>query len=250
MNPLTKNSISLGFAWTGPIFVITYLIFWVGLGHNFPPPNYIGMTGTELVSEYYGKFQSEIKLGMTVTTFVGMLYLAWSCTLASLINRAEGDYSLFSNLELAGGLLTAWVLAFCPAIWLACAVYVNDVDPNTVLMVHGFTWFIFDMTYMITSLQLLGLGLYTVFNRNQDVFPAWAGWAALSTGAVFLPLTLIPYAASGPFAVGGSWNFYIVFGTWGFAFFSVYSYFILKELYRERATLTAANTGDGHSYGV
>jgi hypothetical protein len=42
---------------------------------------------------------------------------------------------------------------------------------------------------------------------------------------------------SGPFTVAGSWNFYIVFGTWGFAFFSVYSYFMIKELNRKRAEM-------------
>lgn len=237
MNPLTNNTLLLGFAWCGPIFVITYLIFWIGLGHNLPPPNFMGMTGAELVSEYYAKYQSDIKLGMSVTTLVGLLYMAWSCTLAAMMKDDEAGSSVFSNLELAGGLLTGWLLAFCPAIWLSCAVFVHEVDPNVVKLVHGFTWFIFDMTYMITTLQLTGLGLYTVFNRKQTIFPAWAGWAAITVGIIFLPLTLVPYVSSGPFTVAGLWNFYIVFGTWGFAFFSAYSYFMLKELYRQRRLL-------------
>jgi hypothetical protein len=242
MNPLTKNNLMLGAAWSGPVFVLTYLIFWIGLGHNIPPPNFMAMTGTELVEQYYGLYQADIKLGMTGTTFVGMLYLAWSCALASIIREYETDTSVFSNLELAGGLLTAWVLAFCPAIWLSCAVYAHVVDPDTILMVHSFTWFIFDMTYMITTLQLLGLGCFTIFHTQQTAFPRWAGWAAIAVGVIFMPLTLIPYVSSGPFTVSGSWNFYIVFGTWGFMFFSVYSYYILKHLYRQRSGIVS-NTG-------
>lgn len=241
MNPLTKNTIMLGFAWCGPIFVLTYLIFWIGYGHNFPPPNFMAMTGAELVSEYYGKYQADIKLGMTMTTFVGMIYMAWSCCLASIMSDSDkGSSSIFSNLELAGGLLTGWLLAFCPAIWLGCAVFVDVVEPDVILLIHGFTWFIFDMTYMITGFQLLGLGLYTIFNRKQRAFPEWAGWSAIAVGIIFLPLTIIPYVTSGPFTVSGTWNFYIVFGTWGFLFFSVYSYFIFKELKLQRKEVLLA----------
>ncbi|MCK9504033.1 MAG: hypothetical protein M0Q95_07605 [Porticoccaceae bacterium] len=243
MDPLTKNSVLKAFAWCGPVFVITYLICWIGLGHNLPPPNFMDMTGVELVEQYYGKYQADIKLGMTLSTFVGLIYLGWSCTLASIMTENDAGTSLFSYLELAGGLLTAWLLAFCPAIWLSCAVYAYLVDPNIILMVHSFTWFIYDMTYMITGFQLLGIGLYTVFHKTQKVFPAWAGWSAIAVGVIFLPLTLIPYMPTGPFAVGGTWNFYIVFGTWGFAFFCVYSYFIFKELNRQRAVILTERTG-------
>ncbi|BFM07057.1 hypothetical protein [Halioxenophilus aromaticivorans] len=246
MNPLTKNTIMILAAWSGPVFVLTYLIFWIGLGHNLPPPNFMAMTGAELVNEYYGKYTADIKLGMTVTTFVGLLYLLWSACLASIMAEKSGP-TLFSNLELAGGLLTGWLLAFCPAIWLSCAVFVNVVDPDIILMVHGFTWFMFDMTYMITGVQLLGIGLWTVFHKEQSFFPAWAGWSALAVGVIFLPLTLIPYVTSGPFTVAGIWNFYIVFGTWGFMFFSVYSYYLLKELNRQRRELIGATHRTSHT---
>ena len=238
MNPLTKNTLTIGFAWCGPVFVITYLIFWIGFGHNAPPPNFVDMTGAELIAEYYGKFNDHIKIGMAGSTVVGLLYVAWSMVLADIMVQ-NGGSSVFINLELAGGILTGWLLAFCPAIWLSCATFVGVVDPNVIKMVHSFTWYIYDMTYWITGMQLLGIGFYTIFNHEQKVFPTWAGWAAVAVGVIFLPLTLIAFVPTGPFAVGGSWNFFIVFGTWGFAFFSVYSYCVLKELYRQRSELRA-----------
>lgn len=238
MNPLTKNTVMIAFAWLGPIWVLAYLVTWIGLGHNFPPPSFMGMSGEQLVAEYYGKYQDDIKLGMSLCAAIGMLYMGWSTTLAAyMVEKDGGKSSLFSNLELGGGILTGWLLSFCPAIWLSCAVYAHVVDPNVVMMVHSFTWYMYDMTYMITGFQLLGIGLYTILVA-QDVFPRWAGWAAIAVGATFIPLTLIPYVSTGPFSVDGSWNFYIVFGTWGFAFFSVYSYYLLKALYKERAELS------------
>lgn len=234
-------------AWSGPVFVLTYLIFWIILGHNYPPPNFMAMTGQELVTEYYGKYTSDIKLGMTATTFVGLIYLIWSACLASVMSEKTGA-NLFSNLELAGGLLTGWLLAFCPAIWLSCAVFVHQVDPEVIRMVHAFTWFMFDMTYMITGVQLLGIGLWTVFDKEQRIFPAWCGWSALAVGVIFLPLTLIPYVSSGPFTVSGLWNFFIVFGTWGFLFFSIYSYYLLKEINRRRREILGSVTSMTHQH--
>ena len=133
MNPLTKNTLTICFAWIGPVWVIAYLITWIGLGHNFPPPNFVGMTGAELVSEYYGKYQDDIALGMSLCAAIGMLYMGWSTTLASFMTECnDGKSSLFSNLELGGGILTGWLLSFCPAIWLSCAMFVDTIDPEII----------------------------------------------------------------------------------------------------------------------
>jgi hypothetical protein len=95
---------------------------------------------------------------------------------------------------------------------------------------HVFTWIIYDCTFMITTVQLTGLGLYTVLNKKQTIFPAWAGWSAIAVGITFIPLLIMPFVTEGPFTVGGLWNFFIVFSLWLFAFFTPYSYFMLKAL--------------------
>lgn len=229
-------------AWSGPLFVVTFLTFWIGLGHNLPPPNFMGMTGQELVDTYYAKYQADIKLAMAVCAAVGFLYMAWSCLLASMMHDADGGATVFSFMELSGGVLTAWVLGFCPAVWLVCATYATRINPDLILTIHSFTWFVFDMTYMITTLQVLGLGLFTVLNKKQTMFPEWAGWSAIAVGIIFIPLTLIPYFSTGPFRVSGLWNFYVVFTTWGFAFFCPYSYFIIRELRRRRRAILFSET--------
>jgi hypothetical protein len=233
MDERTKNSVERAIAWCGPLFVVTYSLFWGIMGHNIPPPNVFGMTGDQLVSEYYGKYPS-IGVGMIGAATCGLLYMPWSCLLASMLKNDDGSYGVLSFMELAGGLLTGWVLAFCPAMWAACAFSVGSVDPNVIKMVHTLTWIIFDCTYMITSIQLAGLGLYTILNRRQQIFPAWAGWCALAVGVIFVPLVLIPFVTEGPFKLPGLWNYFIVFGTWLFAFFSVYSYYMIKHLNRAR----------------
>lgn len=226
--------VNIGIAWLGPLFVLGYIIFWAVLGHNVPPPNMMGMTPEQLVSEYYGKYQSDIAIGMVGCCVVGLLYLPWSLLLASMLREEDGSLGVLSLMEAAGGILTAWVLAFCPAIWAACALLATSVPPFLIKSMHVFTWVIYDCTFMITTVQLTGLGLYTILNKKQTIFPAWSGWCAIAVGIIFLPLVLIPFISEGPFKVSGTWNFYIVFGTWLFGFFTPYSYLMLKETMRDK----------------
>lgn len=237
MNDNAKRNIELGLAYCGPAFVIGYIIFWAIMGHNIPPPNIMGMTADELVSEYYGKYP-ELGVGMIVSAFVGLLYLPWSCLLASMLKDRNGQYGPLSLMELTGGALTAFVLAFCPAIWASCFFMVNEADASVIKIIHMFTWFIYDCTYMITTIQLTGLGLYVIFNREQTIFPAWTGWSAIGTGMVFLPLSLLPFVSEGPFKLPGLWNFFVVYTTWLFAFFSVFSFYMLKHLHNQNPSYT------------
>jgi hypothetical protein len=67
-------------------------------------------------------------------------------------------------------------------------------------------------------------------NKRQITFPAWTGWCAIAIGISFIALVLMPFVSEGPFAVGGMWNFYIIFGIWLFAFQIPIGYFMLKAL--------------------
>ena len=231
MDDSTKNEIERGLAWCGPFFVVMITITWGVMGHNIPPPNMMGMTPDQLVSEYYGRYP-EIGPGMIASATFGLFYTIWSCLLSSLMRDENGQMGALSLMELAGGILTGWLFAFCSAMWAACSVLVHQVNPEIIKMVHTFTWFIFDCTYMITTMQMVGLGMWTVLNKRQTMFPAWAGWVTIAIGVGFVPLVIMPFVSEGPFAVMGLWNYYIIFGTWLLAFFGVYNYYVLKHVYR------------------
>ena len=79
---------------------------------------------------------------------------------------------------------------------------------------------------------MVALALYTILNKRQTMFPQWAGWACAAIGVSFIALVLMPFVSDGPFAVGGLWNYWIIFGTWLFVFFFVYNVFVLKHVYR------------------
>ena len=234
MDNETKRLVNIGFAWCGPLFVIGYIICWAILGHNVPPPNMMGLSSEQLIAEYYGKYQNEIAIGMIGCATIGMLYTPWSLLLATMLKEEDGSIGVLSLTEAAGGILTGWLLAFCPAIWATCALLAGSVSADLIKVLHVMTWIIYDCTYMITTIQLAALGMYIVLNKKQKVFPAWTGWCAIAIGITFIPLVLMPFVTGGPFAVGGTWNFFFIFGIWLFAFQVPVGYCMLKEVLRHQ----------------
>jgi hypothetical protein len=245
MDSENARLVRIGVAWCGPLFVVGFIICWAVLGHNVPPPNMMGMTSAQLISEYYGKYQSEIAAGMIGSATIGMLYTPWSLLLATMLREEDGSLGVLSLIEAAGGILTGWLLAFCPAIWAACALLATSVSPDLIRTLHVMTWIIFDCTYMITTIQLLALGTYIVLNKRQATFPAWTGWCAIAIGITFVPLVLMPFVSEGPFAVNGTWNFFFIFTIWLFGFQAPIGYYMLKEVMGHKRVARHAMTAAG-----
>ena len=239
MDEQATRLINLAAAWCGPIFVVGFIIFWAVLGHNVPPPNMMGMTAEQLVNDYYLRYQSEIKIGMIGSATLGMFYTPWSLVLATMLRENDGSLGLLSLVEAAGGILTGWLLAFCPAIWAAAAFLASSASPDVIQSLHVMSWIIFDCTYMITTIQLTALGVYIIVNKKQTIFPAWTGWCAIAIGISFVALVIMPFVSEGPFAVGGIWNFYFIFGFWLFAFQVPIGYCMLQVAHGEAGVCEA-----------
>jgi len=200
--------------------------------YNFPPPKFLAMSSQELVNDYYLKYNMQIRIGMTATLVAGFFYLIWGVQVATMLRDSEGKLTFFSYLELAGALLSGWVLGACPARWLACAHYAGSMHPDLIMLLHSQTWFEYDMTYMITMMQTTALALWIILNKKQTIFPLWVGWTTLAAGASFVTLSLIPFIPDGALSVGGVWNFFFVYGAWFILFFTIFSFYVLKELRR------------------
>jgi hypothetical protein len=220
MNEAAVRRLQFWVALTGPICLLTFFAGWIVLGHNFPPPD-PRYTGAELVANYYGKYRSDIMLGMSLSACFGMLYLPFTCLLTAKMMERE-KVPVLSLMQLIGGSLTAWILVMCPCIWVYCAERAGTLDPEIIKTLHFIAWYIFNMTYMITTIQCVAIGIFALMDQKKpQIFPAWAGWLAIVIGLSFIPLTFLPYFKTGPFAINGWWAFHLVvlgFGTFTLSF--------------------------------
>jgi hypothetical protein len=230
MNEETSKKVAYWIAWAGPIWVISFVLTWGVLGRNYPCPPQT-LTGAELVSQYYS--HSTVLIGMALASCFGILYMPWSIVMAYQMWQRE-KVPLLALLQLSGGILTGYLVVYVCAEWSWCARWAGTpgIDPETIKAIHLSTWYFFDMTYNITNVQLLGIGLFAILDRSEHrIFPAWLGWLALFTAASFFLETIMPYFNHGPLAINGWWNFWFGFGIW-FVWFSIQSIYVLKEASR------------------
>jgi hypothetical protein len=210
MNENILRRVQIVCALCGPAFVLLYGLSWCVLGHNYPPPD-SRYSAAELVNKFYLKYRSDIMLGQALSTCLGMLYLPWTCQLSAQMWEREKNHIL-SLLQLTGGLLTAWILVFCPCLWVWCAEMAGSVDPVLIKSVHFIGWYLYDMTYMITTIETIAICIFAFLYKRQPVLlPRWTGVLALFSGLSFLPLTFLPYFKTGIFAINGYWTFHVAF---------------------------------------
>jgi hypothetical protein len=146
-----------------------------------------------------------------------------------MMRRNEHNMPVLAYIQLLGGGITAWLLAACPAMW-AHAAHLGTSNPVMTQAIWADSWMIYDLTYLITTVQMVAIGVYALTDRTDSPpFPAWTGWVAIGGGLCFIPLTALLYYNDGPFALNGLWNFYIVFGWW-LVWFSVTSYYMINYI--------------------
>ena len=197
---------------SGFAFEILFTIFWGGFGHNLPPvsPN---LSGPELAT-YFAIHHHAILFGNSMTALVAVLWIPWTAQLSVVMWRIEGASPVLTIIQLMGGVLTAWVLMFCPAIW-AVAAFRPDLDPNATRMLNDLGFILFNVTYAVTSVQAIAAGLVGLAdNSAHPVFPRWVSGWAIFAGISFIPLTAMPFFKTGPLAWNGIISFWCLFGTY------------------------------------
>lgn len=196
----------------GFAYEILFTLFWGIIAHNLPPAS-PSLSAPDLAA-YFAAHHNAILIGNSVAALVSVLWIPYTAQLAIVMWRIEGANPILTLIQLAGGILTAWVLMFCPAIW-ATAAFRADYDPGTLRALNDLGFILFNITYAVTSVQAIAAGLAGLADRSErPVFPRWVcGWA-IFTGLSFIPLTIMPFYKTGPLAWNGALCFWGLFGTY------------------------------------
>jgi len=198
--------------YSGIAFVVLYGIFWGYFGHNIPPVS-AALSPSDLLA-FYIQNHFSILFGQSIAAFVGILYAPWSAQMALTVWRIEGNSPVLALCVLIGGILTTWVVVFCPAMWVAAA-YRTDIDPNILRTLNDFAFITFNLTYVGTTMQAVLVGIVGLLDKSEHrVFPRWACYWAIFTGVSFLPITALPFFTSGPVAWNGFVTFWVGFTTY------------------------------------
>ncbi|HVN91055.1 MAG TPA: hypothetical protein VMT61_14675 [Candidatus Binataceae bacterium] len=196
----------------GFLFEAMFTIFWGFFAHNLPPVS-PALSASDL-ADYYMAHRGSIMFGNLMAAGVSFLWIPWTAQLTVVMRKIEGSSPVLTIIQLSGGILTAWVLMFCPAIW-AAAAFRTDAQPDTVRALSDVSFILFNTTYAVTSVQAIAAGIVGLADKSEHpVFSTRVSKWAIFTGFSFIPLTFMPFFTHGPFAWNGVICFWGLFGTY------------------------------------
>ncbi|WP_059020738.1 hypothetical protein [Mycobacterium sp. M26] len=164
------------------------------------------------IAAYFREHQTAIQAGMVLMVVGAPFYYTWSIVLSKIISRIEGPMGPLSMTELIGGLMTGVVTAVPAVVWQVAAFRAEVRSAETIQTLYDFGWFFFDLTFVFSFLQSVALGVAILMDpRAEPLFPRWVGYLSLLTAAIYLPLSVVPFVTTGPFAWHGLLNFWAVF---------------------------------------
>lgn len=219
--------------WSIGIYVGFGLIGFAVLAGFWPPPGQD--LDADAIAAYFRDNETLIRIGMILMVIGAPCYYTWSVALSKIIGRIEGPMGPLSMTELIGGLMTAVVTAVPAVVWQTAAFRADDRPAETIQTLYDFGWLFFDLTFMFSFLQSIALGTAVLMDRRLvPLFPRWVGYLCFLTAAVYVPLSLVPFVRTGPFAWHGLLNFWAVF-TMFFALIVVVTVYADRALRRLQA---------------
>jgi len=226
-------------AWCGPAFLISFIIFWVILGQNFPNPS-PDLTAEALQARYAENLGS-IRLGFIISMIIVVFYLPWTALLSTQMARIEGRFPVMAYLQLLGGGLTVMVVSFSAFFWVAAA-FRPDQDPATTQMLTDLGWLCIDLQYACTTLQMIAAAMVGLADKREvPLFPRWACYVTIWCGLSFLPASLTGVVKTGPFAWDGMLSYYIPYACW-LGWYTIASTYMIKEVNRRIKASEGAET--------
>jgi len=216
--------------WMGPVMLVCYLGLWGWMGAMIPP------YGADLPPEFYGHFFREkqhiFRAGMVGMLTFQILYLVWGLGIAQVMRKVAGEKSVLVEMEIWGAGLTVAVGLMAMWTWLTGTFRPEILSDVQLQYIYDSGWLVFDMTYAVTSLQMIAFGVgFLQDKRAVPLVPKWACWYSIWVGFMFVAECLMPFFKSGPFSRSGVLNFWIEFSIF-FFYLPIVTYYMLKAIPR------------------
>jgi hypothetical protein len=227
-------------AWAGPIFLVGYVASWAVMGMNVPPVS-AALPLADLYAHYVNN-STQLRVAYVLSVFFIPFYMVFSSVISRVMRTIEGDDGPLAIVEQMGGATTTVVGMVAGICWLTAAFRGEERSPEIVRALHDFGWLFFDTTYMVTGVQMLAMSIVFLSDRRtQPLMPRFLSWYAIFVVMAFLPLSLLPFFYTGPFAWSGVVCYWVSLGSW-FLWVLMLCFYLFKAIARlEREAGTASS---------
>ncbi|MDT7559115.1 MAG: hypothetical protein QOI50_1951 [Pseudonocardiales bacterium] len=202
--------------WSGPAFLVLYVVFFWGVAGWIPPspPSW----SVEQVGAFYAAHPDEIRVGQLGALIASTLLFPFWAVITGQIARIErGRPPVLALMQFGGAVLLQVFFVLCGMLWIV-ATFRPELDATTVRVLHDAGWLMFVMVFPAFVMQMFCIGIAALIDDSPDpIWPRWAGYLNMWVGFGGAGGGLAVFFKQGPFAWNGVVGFYIpvvVFTVW------------------------------------
>lgn len=204
-----RPSLERAAAWCGPLFLVLYVVAFVGIARFVPPPS-PAMSADE-VARLFAEHRFGIRVGMVLSLVFSTFLFPFFAIISVHIGRIERG-RLLAMVQFGGATLLVVYFQLCSMIWIT-ATFREELGDEAVRMLSDFGWLTFVMVFPAYVFQLACVAIASFIDRSPaPVWPRWAGflnlWIAFSGAGGGLAV----FFKTGPFAWNGAVGFYLPVG--------------------------------------
>ena len=215
-------------AWSG---VACILFMFTGLVvAGFLPPMPTSWSQAE-VAAHYRENANAIRAGAALVAVASMFYVAFTAVFSGQMRRIPGMHPTVVYTQLAGG--TLGCLTFLvPGLLFVVTAFRPERSPELTMMLNDMSWILIIMPFPPFMVQNFAFA-YAIFSdkRQQPLFPRWLGYVNIWVPIMFIPVVIVPFFRSGPFAWSGIFGFWVPAISFGLQFITN-MIFILRAINR------------------
>lgn len=195
-------------AWSGPAFVVMYLVGFWPLARFMPPPR--PAASAEEVVAFYQRHVNGIRFGQMLGFISLALFATFGGVIAARTRRTEGAIPVWTYVQLACVGAATGLATLTPIIWALAAFRPGAVSADITLVMNDLGWFLFLITYPVFSLWFLAIAAAILLNESEyPLFPRWVAYLNIWTAVSFIPAGLVIFFKDGAFAYDGTLGLYV-----------------------------------------
>jgi hypothetical protein len=202
-------------AWTGPLFVLMFLVGAVPLSRFFAPPT-SAQGGAGEIAAMYTDNLGAIRIGILLMCLASPLFATFAMAIATMTRPSDPEWRVVYHSQIALIGVGTFVILLIPVAWAVAAYRPGMISPDVTQSWNDFAWFGVLFTWPPFGLWCLLIAASILFDA-QPRLPRWVGYLNVWTCVGYIPASCMIFTKTGPLAQNGVITFWIpivVFFLW------------------------------------
>lgn len=209
-----NTKIQLACAASVPIGTVVFILGFAIAGYIPPPP--ADATPQEIAA-FYQDDTTLIRFGMLLALLGFGVWGPLCGVVTRQMLRMKPRQSVLAWVQLGSG-IAAWQFLLVPVLVLTTAAFRPERDPVDTQALHDLGWILLFLPLTPFVVQSVAIAVGTLADKGlAPVFPRWVGYLNLMEVLLFLPVCLLTFFKTGPFAYHGALVFWVplaIFVVW------------------------------------